>query len=262
MRVHVVSDVHGNVDALARAAEGADAVFVLGDLVDFVDYANPSAGILGRVLGEDVSREFGRVRRSGGPGELAAYAKIAWGRIPDPAAVIGEAVDEQYAKLFAVLPENTWAIPGNVDLPERWAAHLRPGIRVPDGEVVEIAGLRVGFVGGVPLPHGFPPRNGGPWRPNMVVAEEYTAAVEKLSDVDLLCTHAPPEVPPLHYDVVTQRRELPGLGLRALIERERPRAALFGHVHQPLAARARVGRTECVNVGHFRRTGLPYVLRW
>jgi hypothetical protein len=24
----------------------------------------------------------------------------------------------------------------------------------------------------------------------------------------------------------------------------------------------RVGRTECVNVGHFRETGRPYVLRW
>ncbi|GAA4546085.1 metallophosphoesterase family protein [Pseudonocardia xishanensis] len=262
MRVHVVSDVHGNVDALARAADGADAVFVLGDLVDFVDYADPTAGILGRVLGEDVSREFGRVRRSGGPGELAAFARTAWGRIPDPAAVISEAVDEQYAKLFAVLPDDTWAIPGNVDLPERWSAHLHPGIRVPDGEVVEIGGARVGFVGGVPLPLGFPPRTGGPWRPHMVVAEEYLAAVAGIGEVDILCSHAPPEVPALHYDVVTRRRELPGLGLLDLIRREQPHHALFGHVHQPLAARARVGATECVNVGHFRRTGLPYVLRW
>jgi hypothetical protein len=27
-------------------------------------------------------------------------------------------------------------------------------------------------------------------------------------------------------------------------------------------ARARVGRTECVNVGHFRARGTPYVLEW
>jgi hypothetical protein len=38
--------------------------------------------------------------------------------------------------------------------------------------------------------------------------------------------------------------------------------SLFGHVHQPLAARTRVGRTECVNVGHFKATGLPHTLRW
>ena len=29
---------------------------------------------------------------------------------------------------------------------------------------------------------------------------------------------------------------------------------------QPLARRVRVGRTECINVGHFRATGRPYVL--
>jgi hypothetical protein len=33
-------------------------------------------------------------------------------------------------------------------------------------------------------------------------------------------------------------------------------------VHQPLAPRMRVWRTECVNVGHFQRTERPYVLRW
>jgi len=33
-------------------------------------------------------------------------------------------------------------------------------------------------------------------------------------------------------------------------------------VHQPMAARARVARTECVNVGYFRRTERPFVLSW
>jgi Icc-related predicted phosphoesterase len=41
-----------------------------------------------------------------------------------------------------------------------------------------------------------------------------------------------------------------------------PRYVLFGHVHQPLASRIIIGRTECVNVGHFRATGTPYVLEW
>jgi Icc-related predicted phosphoesterase len=62
--------------------------------------------------------------------------------------------------------------------------------------------------------------------------------------------------------VVSRRPESASPALLEVIRRDRPRAALFGHVHQPLAARARVGRTECVNVGHFRRTGTPYVLRW
>jgi Icc-related predicted phosphoesterase len=45
-----------------------------------------------------------------------------------------------------------------------------------------------------------------------------------------------------------------------VIRRARPRYAFFGHVHQPLAQRARVGRTECVNVGHFRATRVPFAV--
>ena len=33
---------------------------------------------------------------------------------------------------------------------------------------------------------------------------------------------------------------------------------LFGHVHNPLVARRRIHRSECVNVGHFRSTGVPF----
>ena len=37
MRVHVVSDVHGAAGPLRGAAEGADALLCLGDLLLFVD---------------------------------------------------------------------------------------------------------------------------------------------------------------------------------------------------------------------------------
>jgi Icc-related predicted phosphoesterase len=50
--------------------------------------------------------------------------------------------------------------------------------------------------------------------------------------------------------------------LLEFIRDRRPALALFGHVHQPLARRMRVLRTECVNVGHFQRTETPYVLAW
>jgi hypothetical protein len=33
-------------------------------------------------------------------------------------------------------------------------------------------------------------------------------------------------------------------------------------VHQPLQSRVRIGSTECINVGHFRAQGMPYVLQW
>ncbi|MFC4943450.1 metallophosphoesterase family protein [Pseudonocardia sp. GCM10023141] len=262
MRVHFVSDVHGNVEALARAADGADALVVLGDLVDFVDYGDPARGIIGQVLGPTVSARFGQLRRGGRPGELMAFARDAWSRFDDPAAVVAEAVRDQYKQLFAVLPDPTFAIAGNVDLPELWPEFTGNGVTLAEGTVVTIGGLRFGFVGGIPLPPGVEPRTGSPWKPYLRQAQEYTAAVHALGTVDVLCSHAPPAVPELAYDVVSRRTESPAPALLDVIHRDRPRAALFGHVHQPLAQRVRVGRTECVNVGHFRQTGTPYVLRW
>ncbi|GAA2553767.1 metallophosphoesterase family protein [Pseudonocardia hydrocarbonoxydans] len=262
MRVHVVSDVHGNAEALARAGDGADALLVLGDLVDFVDYHDPHRGILGRVLGPEVSRRFGEIRTNGRPGELREFARTAWAAVDDPPAVVADAVREQYAELFAAMSAPTWAIAGNVDLPELWPEFVRDGVVAAEGRVVELGGLRFGFVGGAPLPVGAEPRRGGPWRPNLLPAGEFDARVAAVGPVDVLCSHVPPAVPELAYDVVSRSAEASSVALLDRCRTDRPRAALFGHVHQPLAARARVGRTECVNVGYFRRTGVPYVLRW
>lgn len=268
MRVHVVSDVHGAADTLARAGDGADALVVLGDLVDFVDYRDPAGGILGRVLGPDVSTEFARLRASGDRAGLVDYIGRAWSRVRDAPAVVEEAVREQYDRLFGAVTAPTYAIPGNVDLVRLWPEYAGPGLVLPDGQVVTIGGLRFGFVGGAPLPPGRAPRDGrgprdgSPWTPHLLAAEEFAAAAHGLDRVDVLCSHVPPTVPELAYDVVTRRAEVSAPALLDVVHRDRPRAALFGHVHQPLAQRVRVGRTECVNVGHFRRTGVPYVLRF
>ena len=267
MRVHVVSDVHGNAEALRRAGDGADALLVLGDLIDFVDYHDPAGGIVGRVLGPEVSARFAQLRTSGRPGELGAYVTERWRRVADADTVVEEAVREQYTALFAAMTAPTWAIPGNVDLPGLWPDYARPGVCFADGRVEDVGGLRVGFVGGAPLPPGREPRRGGSvisrlGFPHVLRADDFAAAVHRLGPVDLLCSHVPPAVPELAYDVVARQPEAASPALLDAVRRHRPRAALFGHVHQPLAARVRVGRTECVNVGHFRRTEVPYVLRW
>jgi Icc-related predicted phosphoesterase len=83
-----------------------------------------------------------------------------------------------------------------------------------------------------------------------------------MGQVDVLCTHIPPLVPDLTYDVVARRPEWGSRAALEKIQRERPRWSVFGHVHQPLARRVRVGYTECVNVGHFQRSGKPHVLNW
>ena len=262
MRVHVVSDVHGNADALAVAGAGADALLVLGDLIDFVNYHDHSAGILGSVFGSAVVRQFAKLRSDGAPGEAFAFVRDLWAGVPDPRSVVRDAVVEQYERLFAVLPIPTYATPGNVDLPELWPRFARPGVHILDGQTTEIGGLRYGFVGGGLLPEGVTRAPDAAFSSYLRTPQQYAAAVEALGRVDVLCSHIPPAVPELLYDVQARRPEVGSEQLLAVIGRDRPRAALFGHVHQPLARRVRVGRTECVNVGHFQRTGTPHVLRW
>ena len=48
----------------------------------------------------------------------------------------------------------------------------------------------------------------------MLAAPEYAATVERLGEIDVLCSHAPPAVPELAYDVVSRRFESPSPALR------------------------------------------------
>lgn len=262
MRVHVVSDVHGNVDALAGACRGADALIVLGDLIDFVDYHDHSRGILGAVFGADKVAEFAEMRRNREVRAAGGYFRSLWSSLDDPAAVIEDAIRTQYAELFGALTIPTYATPGNVDLPRLWPEFAGDQVQVLDGEVAEIDGLRFGFVGGALLPPGGRLHPGAPWTPYLRTEEDFDGAVDGLHDVDVLCSHLPPRVPELLYDVVARRSEPGSAALVRVIERDKPRWSVFGHVHQPLAQRVRLHRTECVNVGHFQRTETPYVLRW
>lgn len=263
MRVHVVSDVHGNAEALARAGDGADALIVLGDLLDFVDYHQHDRGILGTLFGPEKVSTFARLRREGSREESLAFSRSLWATLEDPASAVDDAIRTQYAELFGAMSAPTYATPGNVDSPHLWPEFAGNGVTIVDGEVVEIGGLRFGFVGGVVLPTGTPPPRKNPvWRAYLRRREEFDEAVGKLSDVQVLCTHVPPAFPELTYDVIARKHELGSTALRELITAQQPRWSVFGHVHQPLSPRLRAGRTECRNVGHFKVTERPYVLRW
>ncbi|MDV6013452.1 metallophosphoesterase [Haloechinothrix sp. LS1_15] len=262
MRVHVVSDVHGNAEGLARAGEGADALVVLGDLIDFVDYSDYSGGILGRLFGADNVATFAKLRSSGDRNALAAFSQSLWGSLTEPHAAVDEAIREQYAELFGALSAPTYATPGNVDSPELWREFTGETVGMLDGEVTKIGGLRFGFVGGGLRPAGAWPRANPAWRPYLRSAADFEAAVDAVGEVDVLCSHIPPDVADLTYDVVARNAECGSTALRGHIERFAPRWSLFGHVHQPLAHRMRIGMTECRNVGYFKRHETPYVLRW
>ncbi|MGW1769313.1 metallophosphoesterase family protein [Streptomyces sp. NPDC002073] len=252
-RVHVVSDVHGNTEALARAGDGADALICLGDLILFLDYADHSRGIFPDLFGVENADLIVQLRTERRFEEARVLGARLWAGL-DREALIEEAVRRQYAQMFAAFSTPTYATYGNVDIPDLWPEYARPGTTVLDGERVEIGGLVFGFVGG-----GLP----SPMRtPYEVDPDDYAAKVEALGEVDVLCSHIPPEVPELCYDTVARRFERGSAALLDAIHRVRPRYALFGHVHQPMARRMRIGATECVNVGHFASTGQPWALEW
>lgn len=257
MRLHVVSDVHGNSRDLAAAGHGADALLCLGDLVLFLDYADHARGIFPDLFGVEMADQLVELRTARRFEEARALGRRLWGTLDAAGSreeIIEAAVRKQYAELFAAFPTPTYATYGNVDIPRLWPEYAREGTTVLDGQRVEIGGRVFGFVGGGLTT---PMRT-----PYEISDEEYAAKIEAVGEVDVLCTHIPPDVPELCYDTVARRFERGSAALLDAIRTTRPRYSLFGHVHQPLARRVRVGGTECVNVGHFNATGAPFVLEW
>jgi Icc-related predicted phosphoesterase len=253
MRVHVVSDVHGNSRDLATAGDGADALVCLGDLILFLDYADHSRGIFPELFGVESADHIVELRTARRFAEAREFSAELWAGI-DRAEATERAVRKQYAELFAAFPSRTYATYGNVDMPPLWPEYAGEGTTVLDGETADIGGLRFGFVGGglrTPMR-----------TPYEIDDEAYSAKVEALGEVDVLCSHIPPDVPELCYDTVARRFERGSEALLRAVRSVRPRFHLFGHVHQPLVQRMRIGPTECVNVGHFNATGTPWVLEW
>ncbi|GGR01870.1 metallophosphoesterase [Streptomyces netropsis] len=249
----MVSDVHGNSEALARAGDGADALVCLGDLVLFLDYADHSRGIFPELFGVENADRIVELRTARRFEEARELARRLWDGI-DRDSAVEKAVRGQYAELFAAFPTPTYATYGNVDIPGLWPEYARPGTTVLDGERAEIGGRVFGFVGG-----GLRSQMRTPYE---IDDETYAAKLAALGEVDVLCSHIPPDVPELCYDTVARRFERGSSALLETIRATRPKYALFGHVHQPLAQRMRIGDTECVNVGHFASSGTPWALEW
>ncbi len=254
MRVHVVSDVHGSVEALGRAGDGADVLVCLGDLVLFLDYADSSGGIFAELFGAQSAQRLVALRTERRFDEAREYSRGLWASLEDPRAVIDDALRRQYSALFAAMPTPAYLTYGNVDVPAMWPEFVRDGHTVLDGQVVEIGGHTWGLVGGglqTPMR-----------TPHEVDDETYARKVAAVGAVDVLACHIPPDVPGLLYDVEARRFERGSAAVLDAIRDTGPELVLFGHVHQPLQSRVRIGRTECVNVGHFRGTGTPFVLEY
>ncbi|WP_448388520.1 metallophosphoesterase family protein [Microbacterium aurum] len=255
MKVSVVSDIHGNFDDLARVAETAEQLVVLGDLLDYIDYYDPGGGVLGAIFGAERVGRMITLRASGDFEAYHAYDRELWATISDPKATLDEVVAEQYESAIACLPESTLLTLGNVDVKHVWNAVAPDHLRLLDGEIVEIGGIRLGFVGGGAVRN---PPTDSPWRSFDRTYEAFAETLSTLGAFDVLCSHVPPRIDALRYDIVAGRSEMYGPGLLELIEQRRPGLALSGHVHHPKASEVRVGGTRCVNVGYFKRNPVPF----
>src|SRR5262245_20355856 len=101
MRVHVVSDVHGRADALARAGEGADALVCLGDLILFIDYADHSRGIMADIFGASAVSTMIELRTARRFDEAREWSRQLWATVGGSRQqIMEEAIRRQYAELF------------------------------------------------------------------------------------------------------------------------------------------------------------------
>ncbi len=249
MTVKVVSDLHSGVEALAREVHADDTLLLLGDLINIIDYRLMD-GILVDVYGADAVAEVVELRAQRRFDEArAVMRRRREGREEEVGARFQELIREAYRRVAEVLPPRTYLILGNVDSPAIALEVLRetaPGVEIVDGRVIEIEGMRVGFVGGgLPTPL----RVAGE-----IPEEEYDAKLAAIGVVDVVCSHVPPDLPELTYDTVARRRERGSAGLLAYVRDVQPVRVFFGHIHQPLLSSTHVGRTHLMNAGYFRRT--------
>src|SRR2546421_7690173 len=254
MAVKVVSDLHSAVDALAREVHEDDTLLLLGDLINIIDYGAMD-GILVDVFGADTVTEVVGLRAQRRFDDArAVMQRIRHGREAEVAAKFQALIREGYRQVREALPHRAYVILGNVDSPPLAGELERPRVEMVDGRVVEIEGLRVGFLGGgLPTPL----RVAGE-----IPEEEFDAKVDALGQVDVICSHVPPDLPELTYDTVARRRERGSARLLEYVREAQPQRVFFGHIHQPLLSSTHLGRTHLINAGYFRRTqrALPLAL--
>jgi Icc-related predicted phosphoesterase len=248
--VLIISDVHGEFEALAQLAATGETLLILGDLINLLDYRT-GEGIISDVMGDDFGRRVSEQRgNSDYRGMRRLWEAQTAGRMDEVRTAMTDGAARQYAACrMALEGAHGYVTYGNVDRPDLLKESLPVGMRFMDAEAVEIDGLRFGFAGGgTATPSG---------AAGEVSDEEMEEKLARIGRVDVLCSHLPPSVVALHRDVITGRMERSSRPILEYLVRNRPRFHFFGDVHQPQATTWRVGKTMCRNVGYFRATRRP-----
>lgn len=246
MTFHVVADVHGAHEALARVAPAGSTVLVLGDLVNLVDYRT-NEGIIPDVVGVDVVMELVALREAGRfveASELWTHRTAQRGG--EIRVEVTARMQAEYTDIARALARYTAYVTfGNVDRISILKNSLPPSATFIDAGIVELDGYTVGFAGG-----GVPAIGSEGEVSELEMAEKLAT----LGPVDILCTHVPPAIDVLSHDVVGGRPKA-SQPVLDYIDEYHPVMHFFGDVHQPTALTWRVGSTVCRNVGYFRATG-------
>lgn len=246
MTVKIVADLHSAVDNLREEVQAEDTLLLLGDLVNIIDYSSMD-GILVDIFGAEAVSEVIDLRAKGLVDEArSVMLRRREGREAEIAMQFQSLLRDAYQAVRSALPQQTYLITGNVDAPVMIEEIVGPGVELVDGKVIELEGYRVGFVGGgLPTPLKVA---------GEIPEEEFNAKVDALGDVEILCSHVPPEIPELTYDVLAQRHERGSERLLQYILDVQPLRVFFGHIHQPLVSSSHLGHTHLMNAGYFRRT--------
>jgi len=179
MRVTAISDLHGAVEHLDAVARDCDALLVLGDLINVLDYRTMD-GILVEVFGREPVAEAARLPTQGRFDEARAAIRRQVGEEHEVRARFVDLARQEYERVMAALPDQSYVTFGNVDIPEMLQGMARNGIRFVDGDVVRLGSLTFGFVGGgIQTPLGVP---------GEVPEEQFDAKLERIgSDPSMWC---------------------------------------------------------------------------
>jgi Icc-related predicted phosphoesterase len=255
MKLKLASDIHGAYPDLASQLTSDDTLIMLGDYVNLIDFFTLE-GVLRELFSrEEIKQVLEWIKQKQ---KAKAREFIQRFTTPDgdryPEAV--NLIKESYVQMGQEIKCKTYLLYGNTDYPDliRDTLGKSPNFSVMDGEVIELDGLKIGFVSGSPPT---------PWTfslPGVVSEQEYQAKIASLGPVDILCSHVPPKLSDLSYDTIAQRDEMGSQALLEYIHEFQPSWVFFGHVHNPRRRNLSLNKSQLVNLGYFRNHKQIYSL--